>query len=107
MALLERVFLGYSMTRFKDGLKRVPVFVVWLNDPEASMTAQLPDVLACPSCGRPVNLADRIKSDATFQQPEIFSTATRCGECGTVLHFDKTPSADRAGLAWTQRFEKA
>lgn len=95
--------LGYMDVKHEGRPKHVPVFVVWLDDAVASLSAQVPYPFACPSCGNFVDLT-RIKTEATFQRPEVHSVAVGCRECGAALHFDKTPEDRREGLTWTSRF---
>ena len=97
--------LGFMRALVNRERRRVPVFAMWLDDPDASILSQIPDPLACPSCGGPVDLS-RVRADRTFENPAVRSTAVACSQCGAVLHFDKTPAEKRVLLTWTQRFEK-
>jgi hypothetical protein len=98
-------FLGYGPARFQGAIRDVPIFAMWLDSEGASITAQVPEPLACPSCGRSVDLSP-ITGDETFRRPEIYSTALGCVNCGATLHFDKTPADKRASLTWTKRYRK-
>jgi hypothetical protein len=102
-------FLGYTHALIRNAAgterRRVPIFAIWFDDPESSLAAQFPATLACPACGHPLALS-RLKSDRTFTQPHIVSTAIGCGACGATIHFDKTPQDRRASLTWTKRFEQ-
>jgi hypothetical protein len=100
-------YLGTSTYTFEDlSTVEISIFVVWLDDPAAPLAAQLPKVLACPSCGNPVDLGV-VHDDPSFMQGIYYCTAVKCKSCRATLHLDKTEAARRPSLQWTKRYKRA
>jgi hypothetical protein len=97
--------LGTFRSQVDNQAVESTAYVTWLPDPAASIASQLPEAMTCPACTTPINLS-RLQNLAGLQQVNIFSVSVTCSVCSAVFHFDKTPEADRAGLAWLNTYRR-
>lgn len=95
--------LGQFQSRIGNEPVTATAFVQWLEDPVTAIGDQLPDAIECPSCNHPLAL-NWLQN--RLWNPAIFSVSISCAKCAAIIHFDKTPAADRARLSWPATYRR-
>jgi hypothetical protein len=96
--------LGVYLAAVGNNLRSVAAWVIWLDDPTATIKAQLPIAIGCPQCGYSIAIAAVLHDPKLLNYDALRAFALRCPNCHAMLRFDKTASAQRASLSWLSKF---